>query len=193
MIRFYLPLGLMAGLLLPASPMVAQDYDEDDPVPYDIRDRDYHETGQNFGAEFYPHPYDRQTGKRSGMARQYDNRARASRYRNTRPARYGRRYADYDAYVPGRTPAARYDDPDPFDNPYGRPRGPHLIAPDEFNYRGGRYATDYPGFRGGWYGRGHRVRIRAGEYTAGDYANAYWEHQHRARAYPGEHTYQLRY
>ena len=30
---------------------------------------------------------------------------------------------------------------------------------------------------------------RAGEYTAGDFANAYWEHQHRARAVPGEHVW----
>ncbi len=187
--RLLLPFGLTSVLLLPAVTLVAQDYDEDDPVPYDERDRDFHETGRNFGTEFYPHPRDRSTGERADNPRRYDNRAPVRRYRNARTARNGRSYADYDAYRRGSMPAVRYNDPDPFDNPYGRPRGPHYIAPDELNFRGGRYATDYPGFRGGWYGRGHRIRIRAGEYTAGDYANAFWEHQHRARAYPGEHTW----
>ena len=191
--RLYLFSGLLAGLLLTPDPSPAQDFDEDDPVPYDLRDRDNHETGRNFGAEFYPHPYDRATGTSSGVARRYDNRAPARQYRNTRWPRYGQAYADYDAYPRGGAWAARYDDPDPFDNPYGRPRGPHYIAPDELNFRGGRYATDYPGFRGGWYGRGHRIRIRAGEYTAGDYANAFWEHQHRAHAYAGEHARKVMY
>ena len=186
--RLLWPLNLALALCMPAA-LCAQDYDEDDPVPYDQRDRDYHETGQAFGAEFYPHPRDGSTGTRAVDARRYNNRLSVRRYRNARTVPYARAYADYDAYRRGSLPATRYDDPDPFDNPYGRPRGPHYIAPDELNFRGGRYATDYPGFRGGWYGRSHRIRIRAGEYTAGDYANAFWDHQHRARAYPGEHTW----
>lgn len=191
--RLYLLCGLWASLLLPAVAATAQDYDEDDPVPYDVRDRDIHETGKNFGSEYYPHPYDRVSGNPTGEPRRYDNRAPVRRYRNARTARYGRAYADYDAYPRYGAPAARYADPDPFDNPYGRPRGPHYIARDELNYRGGRYATDYPGFRGGWYGRGHKVRIRAGEYKAGDYANAFWDHQHRRTSYAGEHSHLIVY
>lgn len=198
--RFCLVLGPLALTWLFASASRAQDYDEDDPLPYDRRASDYEESGRHFGTEFYPHDWTHtyQVGRR------YDNRppARSSRsqtsprYRSQRTASLprdyrtlegGRRY--YDAYPRGRAPAVRPGDPDPFDSPYGRPRGAHRIGPDELNFRGGRYATDYPGFRGGWYGRDHRIRMRAGEYTAGDFANAYWEHQHRARSYPGSHTW----
>lgn len=198
--RFFFLLTPLALTSLFSPAATGQDFDEDDPLPYDRGESDYRETGQNFGTEFYPH--DRARSYQVG--RRYDNRppARSSRYAQPRDYRSdrtasvprsgyydhrGRHY--YDAYPRGRAPAVRPGDPDPYDNPYGRPRGAHYIGPDELNYRGGRYATDYPGFRGGWYGRDHRIRIRAGEYTAGDYANAYWEHQHRARAYPGSHSW----
>lgn len=172
----------------------AQDYDEDDPVPYNQTDRDYYEMGHAFGTPLYPR-YER---RYSAAARMYDNRnPRGLEYPpvDTRD-RYARNYGppEIDRLSgrpvmgpPGYGP--RYDDPDPFDNPYGQPQNQHYIAPYESNFRGGRYATDYPGFRGGWYGRGHRVRIRAGEYTAGDYANAFWEHQHRVGSVPGEHNW----
>lgn len=191
-------LGPLSLTWLIAPQARAQDFDEDDPVPYDRRESDYRETGLNFGTEFYPH--DRARSYQVG--RRYDNRppVRSSRSRDYGSDRMAsvRRSGDYaadqdrsyyDAYPRGRAPGVRPGDPDPFDSPYGRPRGAHYIGPDESNFRGGRYATDYPGFRGGWYGRNHRIRMRAGEYTAGNYANAYWEHQHRARAYPGSHTW----
>lgn len=167
----------------------AQDYDEDDPVPFNQSDRDYSEFGQEFGTPLYPR-YER---RHSPVARRYDNRNPGGlRYPpvETRD-RYARNYGppQIDRLERQSTAWPRYDDPNPFDNPYGRPRNRHYVAPDESNFRGGRYATDYPGFRGGWYGRGHRVRIRAGEYTAGDYANAFWEHQHRVKNVPGEHTW----
>jgi hypothetical protein len=184
---FALAAGLLAGVCLPAT---AQDYDEDDPVPYRRSDRDYYESGKDFGSAYYPHYRDRN----SPVARRYDNRG-VLRY----PAvddrdRYVRNYGPPSLSGPmqidryGRpVRRAAFDDPDPFDRPYGESNGRHYIAPDEENFRGGRYATDYPGFRGGWYGRGHRVRIRAGEYTVGDYANAFWEHSHHIGSSPGEH------
>ncbi len=179
--------GVTACLCVSAR-VEAQDYDEDDPVRYDWRERDYLESGRDFGSPYYPR-YDLRS---SPVARRYDNRAGGLHYPpGDHSSRYSRNYGP-----PGisryRTPPVsgpRYDDPDPFDNAYGRARGEHYIAPEEENFSGGRYATDYPGYRGGWYGREHRVRIRAGEYTAGDFANAYWEHQHRVRALPGEHVW----
>lgn len=167
----------------------AQDYDEDDPVRYNWRDRDYLETGQNFGTAYYP----RYSLRYSGVPRAYDNRDAA--YMHYPPGnvrdRLARNYGppEITRYRPAPVWGPRYDDPDPFDSAYGRPRGRHYIAPEDENFRGGRYASDYPGYRGGWYGREHRVRIRAGEYTAGDYANAFWDHQHHARASVGEHVW----
>ncbi|HQU41295.1 MAG TPA: hypothetical protein PK867_00725 [Pirellulales bacterium] len=170
------------------SPMsaAAQDYDEDDPVRYDWSNRDYYENGKNFGSAWYP----RYENRDSPVARRNDNRDYGQR--RYPPAHRGDRYSrnyglpPLDQYS---SAAPKYDDPDPFDNAYGRQRGPHYIAPEAENFRGGRYATDYPGFRGGWYGRDHHIRIRAGQYTAGDFANAYWDHPHHARGYPGEHTW----
>jgi hypothetical protein len=179
--------GVTACLWL-SGPAEAQDYDEDDPVRYDWRERDYLESGRNFGSAYYPR-YDIRS---SPTARRYDSRAAGLRYPPGDHAdRYSRNYGppELNRYRPAPNLGPRYDDPDPFDNAYGRPRGGHYISPEAENFRGGRYATDYPGFRGGWYGREHRVRIRAGEYTAGDYANAFWEHQHKARARPGEHVW----
>jgi hypothetical protein len=196
---FTLLCSLMALMAVYSSSARAQDFDEDDPVPYDTRGTDYRESGRHFGAEFYPHdPY-----RTYQVGRRYDNRPPVRGSRSSRDYRYDRASNDrrggyapaassrdyYDAYPRGRAPGVRPGDPDPFDSPYGRPRGAHYIAPDESNFRGGRYATDYPGFRGGWYGRDHRIRIRAGEYTADDFTNAYWEHQHRARSYPGGHSW----
>ncbi|HET6879921.1 MAG TPA: hypothetical protein VFI31_07190 [Pirellulales bacterium] len=181
--------GLLVGVYLPAA---AQERDVDDPVPYDRSDSDYRISHRNFGAAYYPH-FDQ---RNSPTARRYDNRD-GPRYPAVDPrSRYARNYGPpertgsvrLDRYGrPLRPPA--FDDPDPFDRPYSESLGEPYIPPDANNFRGGRYASDYPGFRGGWYGRGHRIRIRAGEYTAGDYANAFWEHQHHARAFPGEHNW----
>lgn len=172
--------GMVVYLCWPA-PAAAQDYDEDDPIPYNWRDHDYQESGRHFGTPFYP----RYENRNSPAVRRNDNR-QPLRYPPAHEAdRYSRNYG------PPATTRYRpsYDDPDPYDNAYSRQGGSHYIAPDAENFRGGRYATDYPGFHGGWYGRDRRIRIRAGEYTAGDYANAFWEHQHRARNHPGEHTW----
>lgn len=188
--RFAIMAGL-CGVCLPAAAQErGQERDIDDPVPYERSDRELDISHKNYGAAYYPHYRQRN----SPVARRYDNRGdlryppgdRRSRYElNYGPSagmgyvnRYGR---------PVRRPA--FDDPDPFDYAYSEPKGPHYIPSNADNFRGGRYATDYPGFQGGWYGRGHRVRIRAGEYTADDYANAFWEHQHHARASPYEHTW----
>jgi hypothetical protein len=186
--RFAIAAGLLAGVCLPAA---AQEYDFDDPVPINRSDRDYKVSNRNFGAAYYPHIEDRN----SPLERSYDNRG-AMRYpAGDRRSRYEQNYGLSVSNRPtalgryGRPLRPAFDDPDPFDHPYSEPRGPHFIPPDASNFRGGRYATDYPGFRGGWYGRGHRIRIRAGEYTADDYSNAFWEHQHHARAYPGEHNW----
>ncbi|HVX10851.1 MAG TPA: hypothetical protein VHC22_06695 [Pirellulales bacterium] len=181
---------LASVLFLPAA---AQDYDEDDPVPYRRSDRDYYESGKDFGAAYYPHYRDRN----SPVVRRYDNRGEL-RYPPVDPRdRYARNYGPPELASPrvqidryGRpVRRAAFDDPDPFDRAYGESNGRHYIAPDENNFRGGRYATDYPDFRGGWYGRGHRVRIRAGQYMAGDYANAFWEHPHHTGSSPGEHAW----
>ena len=168
---------------------VAQDPGIDDPVPYEEGYRDYLESGNHFGTAVYPR-YER---RYSSRPRRYDNRSPAGlEYPpvDTRD-RYARNYGppQLDRWRRPSPDEPYYDDPNPFDNPYGRPQNQHYIAPDENNFRGGRYATDYPGFRGGWYGRDHLVRIRAGEYTAGAYANAFWDHQHRVRNTPGEHNW----
>lgn len=181
-------IGLFVCVCLPGM-IRAQDCDEDDPVRYDWRDRDYRESGREFGTAYYP----RNTLRYSSVPRRYDNRDYGElRYPPVDPSnRYARNYDPPEITRYRRPPVwvPRYDDPDPFDKAYGEPRGPHYIAPDAENFRGGRYASDYPGFRGGWYGRDHNVRIRAGQYTAGDYANAFWEHQHRVGSSPGEHVW----
>ena len=120
--------GCHATFLLTAGPACVnvadcatargQDFDEDDPVPYDRRESDYRETGLNLGTEFYPH--DRARSYQVG--RQYDNRppVRSSRScaRETTAligwqalSRTGDYAADqnhryYDAYPRGRTPAS---------------------------------------------------------------------------------------
>jgi hypothetical protein len=187
--RFAIAAGFVLGVCLPAA---AQESDVDDPVPYERSDSDYRISDQNFGSAYYPHHDDRN----SPIARRYDNRGplrypavdRRDRYTRNYGLPPGTGYVRVDRYGrPVRVPA--FDDPDPFDRPYSESTGSHYIPPDANNFRGGRYASDYPGFRGGWYGRGHRVRIRAGEYTADDYANAFWEHQHHVGAFPGEHNW----
>jgi hypothetical protein len=180
--------GLAAFFCLSGN-LTAQDYDEDDPVRYDWRNRDYLESGHAFGSAYYP----RSDIRYSPVPRWYDNRDAANVHYPPADVRdrLSRNYGppEITRYRPAPVWGPYYDDPDPFDNAYGRPRGRHYIEPEAENFRGGRYATDYPGFRGGWYGREHRVRIRAGEYTAGDYANAFWDHQHHRNAYPGEHVW----
>lgn len=181
-------LAIAAAMLLGVClPMAAQEYDFDDPVSTNRSDRDYETSNLNFGADYYPHIGDRNAARAAG----YDNRGVMRYPPGDRRSRYEQNYGFSAGRLSryGQPIRPTFDDPDPFDHPYSEPRGAHFIPPDASNFRGGRYATDYPGFRGGWYGRGHRIRIRAGEYTADDYANAFWEHQHHARAYPGEHTW----
>lgn len=189
--QFVMGAGLVLGMCLSAAGEEGQERDVDDPVPYERSNRDYDISHLNFGAAYYPHYRDRN----SPVARRYDNRGEMRYPPGERRSRYELNYGlpartgvGLDRYGrPVRRPA--FDDPDPFDYPYSERRGAHYIPPEADNFRGGRYATDYPGFRGGWYGRGHRVRIHAGEYTADDYANAFWEHQHHVRASPYEHTW----
>lgn len=187
--RFAIAAGLLMGICLPAA---AQEYDVDDPVPLNRSDRDYRISNQNFGAAYYPHEDERN----SLIARRFDNRGEMRYPPGDHRSRYEQNYGfpagktrqtGLDRY--GRPLRPAFDDPDPFDHPYSESRRAHYLPPDASNFRGGRYASDYPGFRGGWYGRGHRIRLRAGEYTADDYANAFWEHQHHARAFPGQHNW----
>jgi len=180
--------GLLLGLWIPGMAR-AQERDADDPVRYDWHDSDYQQRHRHFGAEFYP----RYNIRNSPVPWRYDNRADSQRryppgdHRDRYARNYGLPARDAQFYGLRRT--GRYDDPDPFDSAYSEPRGAHYISPDAENFRGGRYATDYPGFRGGWYGRDHRIRIRAGQYTADDFTNAYWDHQHRVSTHPGEHNW----
>jgi hypothetical protein len=182
---------IACGLSMGVIPCMAsaQERDEDDPFRYEWRDNDYQESGRHFGTPFYP----RYEFHNSPVPRRYDNRDYAQRAypSGSRTNRYARNYGlpSRDRQFYGLNRSSRYDDPDPFDAAYSEPRGDHYIAPDAENFRGGRYATDYPGFRGGWYGRDHHIRMRAGRYTAGDFANAFLDHQHRARSFPGQHNW----
>lgn len=186
--QFTMTAALLASVCLPA---VAQEYDFDDPVPLSRADSDYKISYRNFGAPFYPHLGDRD----SPAVWRFNNRGEMRYPPGDRRSRYELNYGfPVSMHSPLSGRYARktwpaYDDPNPFDRAYSDPSGRHYIPANAENFRGGRYATDYPGFRGGWYGRGHRVRIRAGEYTADDYANAFWEHQHRARAHAGMHNW----